>query len=269
MKKRITFLILAIVSLSIGVFSQSVNYKVEKDDPEDNHKLYLTVKGVGDMWGRESILLGYGFEAKYFIFKRLTVEGLFNKGIYSNGDTKPYGVLPYGMEVMGQFAFSSKIKTKTLKVNMSAMGGQHIKVEGKKMSNWTVRGGFMSHNSAGVNQRLVSMTGLAFGIGHLGWSNLQLRTDRYGKRYSSTMINTYLDIIYATSININNDSNAYYYTYDKESPFGWRFGIQIYSNISRTLSLFMKSEIGNRPGVKEDSSVPDISFEVGFNIQLL
>jgi len=270
MKTITFFLTVALLSISSSIFSQSVKYEITKDDANDHHSLYLTPIVGMDFWEGESMLVGYGLVGKYFVTNRIVIDGYFNKGV-NIGDIFHEEILPFGWEIGGQFAFSSKLKNKALKIKVAEVGNTKytLTVKGEQIRNWAFRGAFMNHYSMGTNKRLVTMTGIAFGIGHLSWSNLQANIEGYGIKYGSEMSGFYFDLIYATSININNDPSEYYYTYDASSKLGYRIGYQIYKNVSRTISLYMKMEIGNRPGIKTDSSVPDFGFLAGFAIQLL
>ena len=263
MKKNIIILIVAL--LSINGFSQTVSYKITKNDPTDFHRLLFTSSVTLDMWGEE-MAVGYDFRTRLLLTKRIIIDANYYSGI-KNRDSeqsdpifKYNNLVPYGWEIVGQFGFSSNIRRKDLEVKMYE--NAHIDVEGKRIRDWTIRGGFMSHNSKGEISRDITMTGFAFGIGHIRWSNLQIYAQGYGKKYASAMVSYYFDIIYATSI-ISNDSISLPVS---SNNIGYRFGFEFYTNISRNISLMMRADYGNRPGVEDDEF--NLTWTTGITILL-
>ena len=256
----------------------SQKYYVLKNDPEDIHKLHLSSSLLFDFWDEQTVL-GYSFQSKFVITKRLMVDAYYYSGFKNRdeNDSDPdftyNNVIPYGWEVTGQFGFSSNLRRQDLKIRLGEFNGfiESAIIEGKRIRDWTIRGGYMSHNSKADDDitRNVTMNAFVIGIGHVKWSNLKVNIDGYGKKHGSMMVSYYFDMIFATSITTNDSIKR-----PISSKTGWRFGIEVNTSISSRFSMYLKASLENRPGISKGEYLgksigPDMVLVTGISLQLL
>lgn len=258
-----------LVLFSTWGYSQTVNYKILKDEPEDvvnywvNLELLQMDLSFKNMNGGS---LGLGLNSVVNYKNKMGAEALFRRSYLVLGSKE----VPRSQLELGAFyhLFSKRKSVKqkvVLDTKSYSSGGKtytstkSIKVPGTKLKSYGVRAGFAynkeylettveDHGFAGKYK--YQTTGLYAGLLHTSQMVLKIDTDNFGRCGTGFVRRYFADLLFNPVRSIRDVTTDVKDQTNDVGMIGWRVGVEFLQPEPRKLhgnAMYTKVELGQRP----------------------
>ena len=274
-----TMVLISFLTIS-QAWGQQVTYKVTEDNPYALPNFFINLYPV-NMDIASPMALRFGAGVEYKMNKVLSFRADLEKGYFnsaSGGAVKKNGT---SVEAGGAFTFSTKQKTKSVKVPVEA-GNTYsttLKVDNATViKDLGIRGGLYLFGSQKETENktnvLFNTTGIYAGFSSVSTRNIEVDIDGYGKRRARGKNNFYVDALFSPLISYSyngtdtsKNNSAYLDSILTKKPIGWRIGYMMYVK-TKAIPILYGFEIGQRTGLNIKSTFMFIKFSIpiGFDV---